>query len=149
MTEQPYVRPYRPDIPAMEHVFPLPDGSGEWAVRAFRYATAEAAAAVWTNLEEESRSKGNFSLWRTRSTSDPPIHLVIICGRPKDLPYIVGEPFNEFTFHEAKDFALRRARVADDAFKKDPAAERFSMEAHYEEELIIDPKTGLMKPYKK
>ena len=129
----------------------LPDDSGEWALRAFKYPDADTARVEWERLEASTRGKGeNFSLWRT-TTPARDLHLVLVCGRPHQIPSVEGgEPFllDEYS---ARDFFLRRAKVSADAFKERPDADHFEQVARYgyDRPGRIDSRTGEIGPSKR
>ena len=135
-----------PESWATEHEFPLPDGSGKWVVRAFEFATGELAYAEWERVQGHLRGKaeGNFSLWRTM-LPDGSAHLVVVCGRPEDMPKVGGESYN-LDYDNARAFALRRARAGMDAFAEGTdVGEHFEHEAHYDQPMQIDPTSGYVK----
>lgn len=131
-----------------EHVFPLPDG-GEWVVRAYLYDTLEQAREVYRYHESTTRGGDwDFSVWAV-TTPDMDDGLVVFCGHRDGLPPMDEEPI-ELSYENAKEFVLRRAKVATDAFAENPAERYFEQRVSYgiENPQKIDEK-GDVKPWQR
>lgn len=130
----------------MEHRFPLPDGSGDWIVRAYRYPTLEDARAKWKELEEKYvNAEGNHSAWAT-TTPDRSLSLLVVCGRKEHLPEIEGELY-PLSYDEARQFALRRAKVGMDAFEKYGPDAHISSRRRYGEKPVTITQSGDVTPW--
>lgn len=126
-------------------VFPLRNGK-VWMVCAYEFPDEQSAGVVWERIEEESRGKhDNFSVWRT-TTPDRSQWFVVICGEPRHLPFVGGEP-SLLNYEQARNFVIRRARTGVDAFVKNPN-EHFEQRTRYgDHPVTIDPATGEVEPY--
>lgn len=134
----------------MDVVFPLPGDMGEWVVRAYHFDTLDEARKVWSKHEGSTRGGDwNFSVWAV-STPAMDDGLVVFCGAVKELPVVTEGELFSLTYEEAKQFALRRARVTIDAFDENPDANYFENRERYgvERPQTIDQRGGL-KPWQK
>lgn len=132
-----------------EHVFPLPDG-GEWVVRAYLYDTLEQAREVYRFHERTTRGGDwDFSVWAV-TTPDMDNGVVVFCGHRDALPPMDGEDPIALPYENAKDFVLRRARVASDSFAANPDEKYFEQRASYglENPQTIDER-GDVKPWQR
>lgn len=133
---------------ALEQEFPLPGEEGSWVVRAYEFPDGDQAHAEWERIQGEWRGKpgeGNFSIWNT-ALADGSAFFVVICARREYLVEVGGVPY-AMTYDEAKQFAIRRAKVGADAFVENGPGHH-TQEKHYEREMRIDPATGSVVPYR-
>ena len=113
-----------------EHVFPLPDGR-EWVVRAYLYPTLERAREVYRYHERSTRGGDwDFSVW-TVSTPEMTDGIVVFCGHRDALPPMNDGELIRLPYENAKQFALRRAKVSIEAFSEHPAEKYFEQRRSY------------------
>jgi hypothetical protein len=127
-----------------EHVFPLPDGT-EWVVRAYHYETLERAREVYRHHESTTRGGDwDFSVWAV-TTPEMTDGIVVFCGHRDALPPMDDEVPMALSYENAREFVLRRARVATDSFAENPAERYFEQRASYglDNPQTIDEKGGL------
>jgi hypothetical protein len=130
----------------MDQHFPLPDGSGDWIVRAYRYPTIDEARAKWKELEDKYvNDEGNHSAWAT-TTPDYSLSLLVVCGYEKHLPEIEGELY-PLSYEEARSFALRRAKFGMDAFEKYGPDAHVSSRRRYGEKPVTITESGDVVPW--
>lgn len=124
--------------------FTLLDGT-EWVVRAYHFGTLEKAREVYRHHERSTRGGDwDFSVWAV-STPEMTDGLVVFCGQAEALPPAVeGEPY-PLSYDNARQFALRRARVTIEAFESHPEEGYFEQRDSYgpENPQTIDQEGGI------